>query len=204
MNTDIILYIFQLCDSHTKIPLSLINAETYNKTRFYIQSTECAINTGDVFSIVSYKNWHESVNSYQLGLIGSKFLITRYQKYQVLCVNTCFIGACRSGDINIVKYLAVHNPEDLNYGLYVACKSGHIDTVKYLVELGAFTWNIGLMGACHSGNINIVKYLVKLGVNDDWNYILYEACKSGHIDIVKYMIEQGATECQCQKPISEH
>lgn len=122
MNTDIILYIFQACDSYTKIPLSLVSRDLYAKTRFYIQDIETAIDNSDVFSIINKPNWHKIVSCYDLGVIGSEFLILRYQAHthDSYDKRRIFNGACRGGHIHIVKLISEID-SDWNIGSFLAC-----------------------------------------------------------------------------------
>ncbi len=105
MNLDIILYIFQLSDSFTKIPFSLSSKTIYEKSRQYIQPIKTAISTFDIFSIIQNNKWYEYINVEQLGLIGSEFLILKYQQYKLINNNTLLYGACKGGHIKIINSL---------------------------------------------------------------------------------------------------
>ncbi len=140
MDTDTILYIFQLSDSFTKISFSLISKTIYEKSRQYIQSINTAINTSDIFSIIQNNMWYRYIDSKLLGLIGSKFLILKYQQYRLINNNDLLFGACQSGNIETV--------------------------VNSLIEYGADAYDGGLHEACQSGNIEIIKLLIKHGADD--------------------------------------
>ncbi len=137
MNLDIILYIFQLSDSFTKIPFSLSSKTIYEKSRQYVQSIKTAIKTSDIFSIIQNDKWYKHINSDYLGLIGSMFLILKYKQYRSINNNNLLYEACRSSHIEIVKLMIEHGANDWNTGLYDACQGGHIEIVKLMIEHGA-------------------------------------------------------------------
>ncbi len=192
MDFDTILYIFQLSDSFTKIPFSLSNKIIHEKSRQYIQSIKTAIKTSDIFSIIQNNKWYRYITVKQLGLIGSEFLILKYQQYNLIDNNILLYGVCQGGHIKIVKLMIESNTNNWNYGLQGACQGGHIEIVELMIERGANDWDHGLYKACRGGHIEIIKRMIERGANN-WNYGLYGACSSGYIEIVKLMIEYGAS-----------
>ncbi len=70
MILDTIIYIFQTCDSYTKIPFSLTSREIYEHTRLHIQPIKQAISNADVFSIINTPGWYETIHSRQLGYVA--------------------------------------------------------------------------------------------------------------------------------------
>ena len=48
---------------------------------------------------------------------------------------------------------------DWNDGLYGACRGGNLDIVRLMINKGANYWNDGLCGACRGGHMNIVQLM---------------------------------------------
>lgn len=81
-----------------------------------------------------------------------------------------------------------------------ACKSGNIELVKYILDssknlLKSLCDRGGdfLHSACISGNVEIVNFIIT-HAKCNWNWGLYEACGANgdHIEIVELMIKKGA------------
>ena len=102
--------------------------------------------------------------------------------------SSAFIIACKSGNLEMVKYLLDKYTHEINDGLETACYEGHLEIVKYLVEHGADNFNDGL---CSTGHLKIAEYLVECGAND-FNKALHNACLMGRLDIAKYLVKCGA------------
>jgi len=119
--------------------------------------------------------------------------------------------ACRSGSIDLVN-LVIRSPfidkeqrgtDYWDWGLREACRGGHMAIIELMIAKGANNWNWGLCGACRGGHMAIVELMIAKGANY-WNSGLCGACRGGHTAIVELMIAKGATQCNCNKPISEH
>lgn len=127
-------------------------------------------------------------------------------------------GACKIGNIDIVKLIIDMGAKNWNSGLYFACMKGHLDIVKLLLEKGADPhqlyaackggnqsivdliiesvtkpdWNRGLQGACRGGHLNIAKQMIsKSQISFNWSKALENACESGNLDIVQLIIKNG-------------
>ncbi len=190
MNTDIILYIFQACDSYTKIPLSLTGKNIYDRTRLHVQPLKNAVENSDVFSIVNNIKWHDVIDIFELGKIGSEFLITSCKKYRIINGDTVFYGACSRGHINIMANMI--NIRNCDQGLCYACREKQINAVKFIIERGTYETNYKLYGACLIGNMDIVNQMTQQDIWN-WNLVLEAACIGGNIKIVERIIACGAS-----------
>ena len=143
-------------------------------------------------------------------------------------VNNGLYGACRGGNLDLIKLMMTKGANDWNGGLYSACQGGHKEIIELMIAKGAYDWNGGLYSACQGGHKEIVELMIAKGADD---YNLYGGCRGGHKDIVelmilkgaknlndglygacigdskeliKLMILKGADRCSCDKSISEH
>lgn len=144
----------------------------------------------------------ENVEKYELiegvdFLFGEKYplySLDSIKKFSLTLNNTYFLGACRYGYLDIIKYLIEeHGFIDLNKGLINACLNGHLNIIKYLIDQGANNLNQGIMCASIINNIDSIKYLISAGANE-LNKPLVNACLKGYIKIVKYLILSGAND----------
>ena len=111
-----------------------------------------------------------------------------------------FIEACKSGDLEAVKYLVSQGVDvqtDNNLAVQCASENGHLEDVKYLVSQGAdvtANGNYAVQFASENGHLEVVKYLVSQGadVTADNNYAVRWASIRGHLEVVKYLVSQGA------------
>ena len=119
---------------------------------------------------------------------------------------TSLSSACKSGNLEIVKYLIEEQKVDVNKrrvsNLIDACESGNTDLVRYLIKHGAnyedisgstlffYTWK--------SINLDMVRYLVEeygMNVHEEDNFKrtpLFYACAVRNLDMVKCFVELGA------------
>ena len=117
------------------------------------------------------------------------------------------IGACESGNVDIVRHLVIDKHCDVNakgwndyIPLHDACEKGHFEIVKILtnhpqcnIEAEDNSNDRPLHKACESGNVDIVRYLVidkHCDVNaKGWSGYtpLHYACEKGHFEIVKIL-----------------
>jgi hypothetical protein len=77
-------------------------------------------------------------------------------------------GACKSGNILLVKYLLDNYKEDgydWNDLIYFACASDNIDMVNFVIDKGATNFIHGLSGACKFYNIEIVNLMMGKNIN---------------------------------------
>lgn len=99
--------------------------------------------------------------------------------------------ACSGGDIAIVEIMMENI--DPNSGLIITCKSGNIKYVKLMVEKDVTNWNDGLIAACKGGNIEIVEFMVSKGATN-WIKGFHEACRRKHIQACKLMLDYGGID----------
>ena len=120
--------------------------------------------------------------------------------------------ACRSGNLELVKYLInIYNcdPKKSNktglLPLHNAALGGHTSIVNYLVEekeCSSTTRDIKgitpLHLACQSGSLPVVKYFIETQkcspvcvTNDHFTQPLHLACQKGHLKVAKYLIEEN-------------
>ena len=118
--------------------------------------------------------------------------------------------ACKSGNLDLVKYLVIKkncnpNKEDKNKQkpLHYAASAGHLSIAKYFIdEKECNTTTMDKDGktplhlACEFGELSMAKYLIKdkgckpsIATNDGYTSSLHLACRNGHYEVVKYLIE---------------
>ena len=93
-------------------------------------------------------------------------------------MQSTFVEACKSGDLEVVKYLVSQGAnvtdDNNNYAVQVASMNGHLEVIKYLVSQGA----------------DVTSYN---------NWALRYASKNGHLEVVKYLVSQGAPTTNISK-----
>jgi hypothetical protein len=85
---------------------------------------------------------------------------------EITDLHEMFIGACRFGKFNTVKYLYInHNALITNEAIEFAAMTDSIPTVKFLHENGAdisVNNNMPLQYAVSQGNVEMVKYIISI------------------------------------------
>lgn len=94
------------------------------------------------------------------------FSCTKLLNFVQMDINLVFCFACAYGNLQVVKYLLVKEPDLIknNYAIKWACEKGQIEVVKYLINLGVdihIDNDKCIQWAAESGHLEMVKYLVK-------------------------------------------
>tara|TARA_B110001450_G_scaffold190015_1_gene178196 strand:- start:644 stop:1693 length:1050 start_codon:yes stop_codon:yes gene_type:complete len=135
-------------------------------------------------------------------LLLIKDVLSKYYNNFRLC-NSSFKYSCKSGNLELVKYLLQLDKLNINElinnidsSFQNSCLSGNLELVTFLLDLFP---NINIskydelsfQSACLSRNIGLVKYLLLIKPNIDIyaynNEAIKNACYSGSIEIVKYL-----------------
>jgi hypothetical protein len=105
-----------------------------------------------------------------------------------------FTKACREGDVDTVKAIAIVVSVNMAHGFVEACKYGHINVLEFLFSnevtrpycSGAWGFNV----ACCSGQLETVHYLFKkhVIVSGGLKCICREP-SFNHLDVVRYLLE---------------
>jgi ankyrin repeat protein len=137
-----------------------------------------------------------------------KYLMSLSKEYEIRtnAVEKSFEYACKTGFLNIVKYLmSLHGiikaNLDYNYAIRLASEYGHLDVVKYLMSLPkeykidpSAKNNYAIRLASEYGHLDVVKYLIGLpqeyGINPaaQNNEAIKMASAHGHLKVVKYLM----------------
>ena len=165
------------------------------------KQTASAIKDGDMLSIVqNYKYVTENYYniSYRICKSQNMKLINLLIKRGDFHIYNGLYGACKSGNIAIIKYITALSYQPIsiinwNICLQYACKSGSRDAIRLITNNSALNWDYGLRGACAGNLVEIANMAIKNGASD-WNNGLKHACKHGCIDTMNLMIERGADD----------
>jgi ankyrin repeat protein len=110
-----------------------------------------------------------------------------------------FLHACKSGDLEGVKYFVSQGADVRanNWAVRFASTRGHLEVVKYLVSQGVDVQGdnyYAVKCAANCGHLEVIKYLVSQGadVTAHNNWAVREASRNGHLEVVKYLVSQGA------------
>ena len=111
-----------------------------------------------------------------------------------------FINVCRSGYLNLAKFLytmdtniCAKNESAFRW----SCHHGHIEIAKWLYSLGDVNIHVenecSFRLSCLSGHIEVAKWLYELGVDvHAKNECAFRwSCQNGHIEIAKWLYELG-------------
>jgi len=170
--------------------MRLFNYALKHVKKFYEHMSNSVFELGLNYACEA-KNWKMINKMIELGASNWRF---------ALC------GACRGGDLSIVKMLMIKNgnnpidPTELCHSkdrLYYACKFRHKDIIEYLIENGDVCNEQHLFAACQSGNISIVKLILgKYIIDNPYNsyWCSYYACKSGNVEMVKFICNTVITD----------
>lgn len=137
-------------------------------------------------------------------------------------VNNRLIESCKTGDLELVKYLLT-SPKlkihaDIHYkdddAFTTACDGGHLHIIKYLctspelkehVDIRSAN-DLGFVIACENNNLELVKYfLISSDLNSHAdihtysNYALREICKRGHLELLEYLTSSIEVNAWYQK-----
>lgn len=111
--------------------------------------------------------------------------------------------AATKGYTETIKYLLDKMPNDLLPGVFSsACKSGNIEFVKYVFEYGKkelsknnphICEGNSLISAIISGNIDVVKFLFEQDYDytDELDVAIALAAEKGHLGIIELLVEKG-------------
>ncbi|KAJ3103841.1 hypothetical protein HDU96_009132 [Phlyctochytrium bullatum] len=187
----------------------------------YVSHLECAVEQTTPSTEASEPGSHPSVpHDRQLELVVYLFehLETRWDSpVQVSRFFRLGDTACRSGNLEVVKYL--YKKTSSKYYAWtpdsfkVAVQERHMDVVRFLYrKRGGILreWYWGTMGfldnrgrlctdealdtACANGDLEMVKFLFEtVGVKGSCN-AFENACESGHLDVVKFLHENKTTD----------
>lgn len=136
-----------------------------------------------------------------------KFYMHELQKYPNILkrhIDTYFINACESGNIELVHYIMRENSNSckiyfpFNFSLRRACIGGNLEIVKLLLENGAICDSYIVLLACKAGNIEIVELLLTKCVKSGKRVVLTDnclisACEGKNIKMVEFLINKGLT-----------
>ena len=111
--------------------------------------------------------------------------------------------ACKSGNLDCVKYLLPHTMKNINLALCVAASSGHSNIVQYLLKNVKFS-DRGLgkvlsIAASDINSFNMLEMLCDCSSHsvDNLNQALYGAVKHRNIKGVTFLVRHGA-DCNCK------
>ncbi len=103
-------------------------------------------------------------------------------------------AACIAGAAKIFKLAYERGMRYPPESFIFACRSGSLELVKYILSIDtkAQDYDEAVCNACRSGNLQLVKYLLSIATNIDINAIgnnaLCNACSSGNIELVEYLL----------------
>lgn len=112
--------------------------------------------------------------------------------------NDTFRDACKSGDLQSVKWLHSIAPalgginDNYRVGFHNACCNGNLPVAKWLYEIGAVnTYDSLFTHTSEDGHLPVMKWLHSLGgiSQDAYNDAFTNACMEGHLDIAKWLYE---------------
>ncbi len=190
---DCIYLIFTVCNTDTKISLSLINIKLYSRLNIRQDIIACIKNL-DGFSILKNKKWYRYVNSMLLGKLGSIILIVAYEKYYPLNAQYCFVGACREGHLDIVKIMIQRGISNWDLGMKKASIGNHKHIMDFLKNTKTnWIWNKRciLAGIAKNNNPSLDPTLnIK---QESWIFLIY-TIKGGHLDILKSICNDNYIE----------
>ncbi len=207
MNNDCVSHLYIVSNPCIKILLSMTCKYYNNISKSQIRPLYEAVKSRDAFSIIHTAGWYKILSSYQIGKVGSEYLLSVYTRYTICNWNNLMRGLyC----INNTQIVTKNNQVNKSYLLAGASRGGHIDTVKQLLDItstpninhynnrfnifyGIHNINECFAKACAGGNSEIIEIMIYYGACD-WNSGLYNACKNGDMNIIKYIIKLGATE----------
>ena len=104
-----------------------------------------------------------------------------------------FEQACKNGNFDLVKKIALTNIYYWNWGLYCAAKGGHINIIKFLIEKASennsyIDWNAGLYGAAEGGHLHLIHFFIDKGAR--LKYGLYGAARGGHMHLIHFLLKK--------------
>jgi len=162
---------------------------------------------------VAYRNGYQEL----VTMIDQKWSVACQHQYQKRQYHPQgFVGACRGGQLNLVRTLLEDEESDqwlkpvrFAGGFYGACRGGHRETIDYLksqlVKLNleddkVHIWLRGLRGACGGGHLEIVKELLAecyALVDKATLFLNYttlkdmfsRACRGGNRILIEWLIE---------------
>ena len=97
-------------------------------------------------------------------------------------------GACRGGNLELVKWCMQIEPIEKDSLLIGACRGGHADIIRYAIDNGSTNWNSGLYGACRGGHMNVALDMIARGAHCDWYMLFYDVCSSGSVEMVQWIL----------------
>lgn len=96
-----------------------------------------------------------------------------------------FLRACKEGSLEVVKQFNDQNRKTKDKGFRWACRSGHLNIVKYLISIGANVHSYnrrGMQWAFEYSHLELVKYFIENHNADQYlygnRYDFYRSCLS--------------------------
>jgi len=120
-----------------------------------------------------------------------KFLYNIYKNQLTLNdLNFALEDACKTGNIEIVKFLLSLNANNYDAAFISACQYGYLDIVKLFYPYIKNITN-GFQLACQCNNINVVKFLIKDIKIEEMEELFYHAVTNEYIEIVELFLNSG-------------
>jgi hypothetical protein len=103
-------------------------------------------------------------------------------------IDDIFYKCCKNNKVDDALQMIQNGVKDYEGGFIGFCKSGNLEMVKYMIELsnGKVDYNYGLRTSSFNGHCDIVVYLLSVGAKDI-NGALYHARKKENSNICKIL-----------------
>jgi ankyrin repeat protein len=102
------------------------------------------------------------------------------------------IGACESGNFEIIDLMIEKGATELDEGLIGSCENGNLKVIEYILSKGAKNLNESLNYCSYSGNEKLAKFFILKGA-DNLTESMIGAFHSQNLDLIIHLLEKGAT-----------
>ena len=98
--------------------------------------------------------------------------------------------ACKSGNLDLVKFLIDIKCPINDDSIGHAVLYGHYEIVKYLVNIDVPLTTLAMYNACVTGNLIMINFLFRLGAPFHYICVCAAACNN-HVDVLEFFYKKG-------------
>lgn len=134
-------------------------------------------------------------------VIDKGFIGIHITKRDTDSLRSLFCDACRTGHVELVKYLhTMYKRAEHPRAMCLAASNGCTDIVLFLLTHTTTLWNTdrikALNCAARKGHIDVVKTLYPKVHENAYCEACVEAIKNGHVDVVRFMCDNGVGDVE--------
>lgn len=113
-----------------------------------------------------------------------------FKNYNCIDINKAFENACKTGNLEIAKFLLNTKKLTINDAFSKACRNGHLQLIQFLLDQNIKFDYYALIAAGYGNHFNILKYLMNISSNElDFEKILTYISSTNNLEIIIFLLD---------------